>query len=82
MSLHGEGLGRHAPTGLASLDWTKSLARRETRWRWASFNGHGRVTVLRVAQNVVDGKTVEQAQEGAARVAAWACAPPARPPPP
>jgi hypothetical protein len=26
----------------ATLDWTRSLARRRTRWKWASFAGHAR----------------------------------------
>jgi hypothetical protein len=34
-------LGREAielDGGLASIDWTRSIARRETRWKWASFS--------------------------------------------
>ena len=50
--------------GLSSLDWTKALARRETRWRWASFNGYARVTIARITMVEQDGKRVEQATEG------------------
>jgi len=41
---------------LATLDWTRSLARRETRWKWASFAGRsdGGVVGLNLSAEVYD----------------------------
>lgn len=42
---------------LATLDWTRSLARRHTRWKWASFAGRGsdgRVVGLNLSADVYD----------------------------
>ena len=42
--------------GLATLDWTRSLANRETRWKWASFASHqgGRRIGLNLSAEVYD----------------------------
>lgn len=42
--------------GLATLDWTRSLAVRETRWKWASFAGraNGRNVGLNLSAEVYD----------------------------
>lgn len=42
---------------LATLDWTRSLARRHTRWKWASFAGRdagGRTVGLNLSADVYD----------------------------
>jgi hypothetical protein len=43
--------------GLGSLDWTRSMALRETRWKWASFSSHdsaGRPLGLNLSAEVYD----------------------------
>lgn len=43
--------------GLATLDWTRSLARRHTQWKWASFAGRardGRTLGLNLSADVYD----------------------------
>jgi hypothetical protein len=43
--------------GLAALDWTRSLARRTTRWKWASLSarlGDGRTVGLNLSAEVYD----------------------------
>lgn len=53
-------LGRRAielDQALATLDWTRSLARRHTRWKWASFAGRssdGRAIGLNLSSDVYD----------------------------
>jgi hypothetical protein len=46
-----------ADGGLASLDWTRSHALRETRWKWAAFSGRardGRSVGLNLSAEVYD----------------------------
>jgi hypothetical protein len=46
-----------AEGGLAGVDWTRSVARRETRWKWASFSGRapdGRTLGLNLSAEVYD----------------------------
>jgi hypothetical protein len=46
-----------AEGGLGSLDWTRSHALRETRWKWASFSGRardGRTVGLNLSAEVYD----------------------------
>jgi hypothetical protein len=43
--------------GLATLDWTRSIARRHTRWKWASFAGRardGRTVGMNLSADVYD----------------------------
>ncbi len=55
--------------GYGTLDWTRSLAERETRWKWASFAGsvragsHDRVLGLNLSSEIydVDGVSRENA---------------------
>jgi hypothetical protein len=52
--------------GLATIDWTRSLASRETRWKWASFAGRagGRNVGLNLSAEVYDdanGDSLENA---------------------
>lgn len=45
--------------GLGSLDWTRSVARRETRWKWAAFSGRlpdGRRVGLNLSAEVYDNR--------------------------
>lgn len=46
-------------SGLATLDWTRSLATRETRWKWASFAGpvDGHALGLNLSAEVYDDPT-------------------------
>jgi hypothetical protein len=51
--------GRWHPVdgGLAALDWTRSVARRETRWKWASLSARdrgGRTVGLNLSAEVYD----------------------------
>ncbi|MGE0709659.1 MAG: DUF2804 domain-containing protein [Planctomycetota bacterium] len=52
----------HASDGLAALDWTRSVALRETRWKWASFAAplpDGRAVGLNLSADVYVGASGE-----------------------
>ncbi len=47
-----------AERALAAIDWTRSVARRETKWKWASFSGRaqdGRALGLNLSADVYEG---------------------------
>ncbi|MEW6774746.1 MAG: DUF2804 domain-containing protein [Bdellovibrionota bacterium] len=47
-----------AEKALAAIDWTRSVARRETKWKWASFSGRapdGRALGLNLSSDVYEG---------------------------
>jgi len=53
---------------LATLDWTRSLARRRTRWKWASFAGKsrdGRTIGLNLSSDVYDDPEGESHENAA-----------------